>query len=374
MRRAFCRQVDLLQAFQAGLPTSIPHDSYDTKPFSNLDDSDFDEQSTYLPAPRPEIEPTRILQFSVKCRLITSFSAAFRSAISLKAIPIENVMQLDRDVREAHSIIPASLHVRNIGSSSADSSSVVMARVDIELLFRRTLCTLHRKHMTAGNAYSREVCRASALSILNCLVDLRREMQPGHMLAGDQWLMSCYAMHDFVFAAMLLCLVVSQRRKGNANHDVLRESKDEIEMIREAWKATNALSGTSREAKRVATVLGRMLTSLEGNPQVSNTASTQHNTTQRMKHDQDIAVAMAFPAAHASLAPAPPGEPQFQFTLEQDPFENLNAIPEDIDWAYFDQYYQAMNTNPEVALNSANMFTYNAAGWGAVDAAGLPIR
>lgn len=227
--------------------------------------------------------------------------------------------------------------------------------------------------MTAGNPYSRDVCRSSALAILTCLVDLRREMQPGHMLAGDQWLMSCYAMHDFVFAAMLLCLVVSQRREGNANHDVLRESQDEIEMIREAWKATNALSGTSREAKRVATVLGRMLVSLEGNLHGSDTASTHHKTTRRTKHGQDVAAAVAFPAANAGLAL--PGEPQFQFSFEQDPFEHLSTIPpEDIDWAYLNQYYMNTNMNTEVGLNSANMFMYDGTGVGAVDAAGLPMR
>ena len=122
----------------------------------------------------------------------------------------------------------------------------------------------------------------------------------------------------------------------------------------------------------MATVLGRMLVSLEGNLQVSDTASTQHNTTQRTKHDQDVTAAVAFPAANASLAP--PGEPQFQFTFEQDPFENLSAIPEDIDWACLDQYYLNMNMNPEVGLNSANMFMYNATGVGTMDASGLPSR
>lgn len=351
MRRrvwAICKQIDLLQAFQLGLPTYIPHDSYDTKPFSNLADSDFDEQSTYLPPSRPENEPTRILQFSVKCRVIIAFSQAFRSAISLKPIAIEKVMELDREVREAHSTVPPSLQIRRIASSFADSSSVIMARIDIELLFRKTLCTLHRKSMIAGNAYSREVCRVSAMSILTHLVDLRRELQPGNMLAADQWLMSCYTMHDFLLAAMVLCLLVSQRRERNANEEGLRDSQEEIAMIREAYHATHVLSNQSKEAKRVSNVLASMLSSLEQN--LSETSSTyQQNTLRQSKQDQDAAAAVAFPAADM----APLGS---QFTFEHDPFENLSSIPQGIDWAYLDQYY--LNMNPNLAMNT-NMFMYN---------------
>lgn len=343
MRRrlwAICRQIDLLQAFQLGLPMYIPHDAYDTKPFSNLADSDFDEESTYLPPSRPETEPTRISQFSVKCRVIVTFSQAFCSSISLKPISIDKVMELDREVREAHGTVPPSLQTRPIAGSFTENSSVIMARIEIELLFRKTLCSLHRKPMTAGNSFSREVCRESAMSILIHLVDLSRELQPQGQLAHDQWPMSCYMMHDFLLSSMLLCLVISQRRKENHPQKAIDESQAEIAMIREAYNAINVLSRHSKEARRVSNVLASMLSSLETNYSNPNSAAPQPKT------GQDAAAAVAFPSA--LLAP-----PEPRFTFEYDPFENLNSIPEDIDWAFFDQYY--LNTNP-------NMFMYNATG------------
>jgi hypothetical protein len=228
-----------------------------------------------------------------------------------------------------------------------------MARIDIDLLYHRTLCTLHRKPMIVSHAYSRGVVRASAMAILSDLIELRAEMAPGRMLAGDQWLMSCYAMHDFLFAAMLLCLVVSggRRRQGVGGS----EEREELHMIREAYEATYALSGVSREARRVSNVLGRMLTSLE------SSSADAYAAQQSVKHDcdQDVAAALAFPAN----ANAPLPEPHPHFTFEQDPFENLSSIPEDIDWACLDQYYMNMNEGMGMGMEGgmgagANMFLY----------------
>jgi hypothetical protein len=344
-----CRQIDLLQAFQLGLPTYIPDDSFDTRTFSNLADSDFDEDSTFLPDSRPETEPTRILQFKVKCRIINAFSDALRAALSLKPLAQGRVMELDEEVRAAHRTVPSSLQIRSISSSFADNSSVIMARIDIEVLYRKVLCTLHRKAMIAGNAYSREVCRECAISILEHLIELLRELQPGGQLAHDLWLMSCYTMHDFLLAAMLLCLVVSQRRKENANLKTMHESQ-EIAMIREAYLATNVLSQQSKEAKRVSNVLYSMLSSLELSFSEPSAAAQQNVQQQK---DQDTGAAVAFPAASMM--------PPVQHTFDYDPFDNLNAIPEDIDWAFLDEYY--LNT-------SANMFLYN----NTADVAPIPTR
>lgn len=343
MRRrvwAICRQIDLLQAFQLGLPTYIPSDSFDTMTFSNLPDSDFDENSTFLPESRPETEPTRILQFRVKCRIINAFSGALTAALSLKPLTEERVMELDEEVHAIMKTVPPSLRIRSIASSFADNSSVIMARIDIEVLYRKVLSTLHRKAMIGGNTYSRDICRESAISILEHLIDLLRELQPGCQLANDLWLMSCYTMHDFLLAAMLLCLLVSQRRKDNANPKAIQDSQQEIAMIREAYLVTNVLSQQSKEAKRVSNVLYSMLSSLELN--FSETGANAQQDVPQQTKDQDAAAAVAFPAA--SMVPPVP------HTFDYDPFDNLNAIPEDIDWAFLDEYY----------LNaSANMFLYN---------------
>jgi hypothetical protein len=64
MRRrtwSLCIQIDLLTAFQFGLPSTVQYPTWDTRPPSNLLDSDFDEETVVLPLPRPDTELTDIV-------------------------------------------------------------------------------------------------------------------------------------------------------------------------------------------------------------------------------------------------------------------------------------------------------------------------
>ena len=187
----------------------------------------------------------------------------FAQQISLKPISQEKLTALDEEVRRAHSAMPSSLAIRPITTSFLDASAVIMARIDFELLFQKTLCTLHRRPMRAGNRYSREVCGSSATSILTHLIDLRKGPQPGGQLAQDQWPMACCSKQDSLFGASLLCHVISLRRKDEASEEGLQESREDITMIREAYRATPTLNVQFKEAKRASTLLANMLSSLE---------------------------------------------------------------------------------------------------------------
>lgn len=65
-RRAWslCLQLDLLIAFQFGLPSTVQYPTWDTRPPSNLLDSDFDEDTMVLPAARPDNELTDLLFYN----------------------------------------------------------------------------------------------------------------------------------------------------------------------------------------------------------------------------------------------------------------------------------------------------------------------
>lgn len=337
MRRriwAICRQIDLLLAFQLGLPTYIPTDSFDTKAFRNLEDDDFDEDTLQLPASRPETEATRFLHFVAKCRLTTAFSKAFRSAISLAPVSIETVMELDREVREAQGQIPPPLQNRSIASSFADSSTIIMARIDCEMLYRKTLCVLHRKQMILGNAYSTSVCTESATEILKHLIDLHKELQPGGQLYAEQWILSSFAVHDFQLAAMILCLALSQNRKAKVRQHTENssESQAQLDLIRKTYHVFADLSVAWKAAERVANMLKSMLWSLEQEAGDINLGAASRDHERFVQRQTSL----------LSTQPSPMPSNSLGFT--QDPFDSLASLPNDIDWAYLDQY--CLDVNP----------------------------
>ncbi|KPI40180.1 putative transcriptional regulatory protein [Cyphellophora attinorum] len=95
MRRrvwAMIRQFDLMASFQLGLPANVVPDSWDTKMPRNLLDSDFNEDTKVLPPSRPESEPTKILYFIVKSRLMGCFSKICSQAMLFKTSTQAEIM------------------------------------------------------------------------------------------------------------------------------------------------------------------------------------------------------------------------------------------------------------------------------------------
>lgn len=72
-------QLDMLVSFQLGLPSNVQFPTWDTRPPTNLLDSDFDENSVQLPPARPDSETTEPLFYIAKHKLMVRF---VRSLIS----------------------------------------------------------------------------------------------------------------------------------------------------------------------------------------------------------------------------------------------------------------------------------------------------
>lgn len=276
MRRrvwAMIRQFDLMVSFQQGIPNNVPPDSWDTKSPSNLLDSDFDEDTKVLPDSRPETEPTLILYFVVKSRIIDVYGKICHHALSFPSPPatLSEIMALDTLARETADKIPQSLRDRPISQSVTDQAFEIIVRMNISFLWRKSLCVLHRKYMIAdGNDYSHRTCIETASAMCETFIDIYAEFQPGGTFANDGWMLSSFTIVDFLLMTMVLSLALSVSRKKVLNSggnfeawSSLDETKRIIGILDKSQAICIELGDKSREARRVSGVLKSVLEKLK---------------------------------------------------------------------------------------------------------------
>lgn len=277
MRRriwATIRHFDLMNSFQTGLPSSIQSGQYDTALPLNLEDSDFDESSTILPPARPEGYTNKMTYFIAKGIVMTVFEKILNQELSLLPVPYDRVMELDTEIRQALAAVPQPMKHKPMAQSFADPPHVIMLRLSIELLYQKSLCVLHRKYLTQGSSspYSRNVCSAAAMEILNLQATVHQEAEPGGQLYQDRWMLSSFTYNDFFLAAMILCLDVStsHQNEQNGEGDDRREMK--IDMLQRSYYICSEQKSTSKEARRVTEALATMLGKLRPSFTSVNTA------------------------------------------------------------------------------------------------------
>lgn len=103
MRRrtwSLCMQLDMLISFQLGLPSTIQYPTWDTRPPTNLLDSDFDEHTVQLPPARPASEATELLFYIAKHRLMAVFQKVIRHTLCATERPSDELEAIDREIRE----------------------------------------------------------------------------------------------------------------------------------------------------------------------------------------------------------------------------------------------------------------------------------
>ena len=145
--------MDMMMSFMLGLPSNIDADACDTKSPRNLSDSDFDADTQVLPPSRSEDDPTKMLWFIVKERLMPNFSKVCQDALGFKEKTEEEIIELDQDIRKMHTTIPTILRTRSLSDSIAEDPFLIMTRIYIEMIYLKSLCVLHRKYMARGVDY-----------------------------------------------------------------------------------------------------------------------------------------------------------------------------------------------------------------------------
>jgi hypothetical protein len=209
-------QLDTLSSYQLGLPAIMQESQYDTRPPGNFFDDDLDPDAAELPQARPETELTPVLYVIAKGRLLSVFRSIFNQPPSVRRIAYEEIMASDQRLRAAHALIPSRLRHARLEDSIMVSSTLLIQQYNLELLFQKTRCILHRHHMTEyyqnpKYAYSRSSCIQAAMTLLAHQARIFEEVQVGGRLYKDKWFLSTLEQNDFLLAAMIVCLELKSR-------------------------------------------------------------------------------------------------------------------------------------------------------------------
>ncbi|KAL6812337.1 fungal-specific transcription factor domain-containing protein [Trichoderma camerunense] len=275
-RRAWAMiwQVDHLVSFQVGLPRTISDSQCDARLPHNLVDEDFDETTQVLPTPRPISERTPVTYTIMKGKLVSVFARIVEKNYLTGGAMHEDVTQLDKHLQDAHISLPPVLRIRTMTMSITDPPDLIMQRYNLELLYQKARCVLHRRYLTDYRsdlryAYSRWSCVDAATQIIRHQSDLYDETLPGGQLYKDRWYISSLTSHDFLLAAMVLCLELSWKTTSDLHPGSLTstpKSREELSKILEtSYSIWTAFSETSMEARKASKALALMLQSTKRN-------------------------------------------------------------------------------------------------------------
>ncbi|KAI9769694.1 MAG: hypothetical protein M1840_003931 [Geoglossum simile] len=291
MRRrvwTFVKQMDLGISFQVGLPSLVRSNECDTDIPRNLFDEEFSEGMTELPPGRPLTEPTPISYTITKSRLIAVFGRILELFNSLEPRLYEDVMKLDAELQEERELIPPHLRFVPIEESVTEPAALILQRYDLDLLYHKGLCVLHRKFLARarGNprfSRSRLTCVDASMVLLAHQVTLHREtVSTAGRLRSIRWLTPSLTTSDFLQAAMIICLDLYHSTKeadgGSGKYFIAWDQERQTEMLRALETANSIwveLKDTSIEAYKACTSITMMLQNLPTSRQKTHPSVAQ---------------------------------------------------------------------------------------------------
>ncbi|KAI9648870.1 hypothetical protein NHQ30_003511 [Ciborinia camelliae] len=211
MRRrtwSLCMQLDMLISFQLGLPSNIQYPTWDTRPPTNLLDSDFDEDTLQLPPARSPNEPTELLFYIAKHRLMMVFEKVIRHTLAAFDRPQKELEAIDKEIRDTFADLPHCFQARSMEDSIVDSPSVTVTRLCVYFIYHKSLCVLHRKYVARGRTSSLQICYTSATDLVTRFLDMYKEFEPGGQLETERWFLGSLTWHDFLLACTAICLCI----------------------------------------------------------------------------------------------------------------------------------------------------------------------
>ncbi|CAI7666706.1 unnamed protein product [Penicillium pancosmium] len=207
-------QIDALVSFQMGLPSMLPAEYCDTKPPGNFHDTDLSTDMDQLPNSRSLEEGTPLRYGIVKCKIMSVFKKIVSHTQPLSSPEYSATLALDREMKNAYEAIPDVMKRRNISDSFIDASDVIMERCTLELLYLKGIVVLHRRYIrhephNLQFEPSRRFCLEAALEILARQADIYNATLFGGRLHEDAYMVTTLTEHDFLLAAMVVCLDLS---------------------------------------------------------------------------------------------------------------------------------------------------------------------
>ncbi|KAF8853474.1 hypothetical protein BDZ45DRAFT_76279 [Acephala macrosclerotiorum] len=283
MRRriwAFIRQMDTMFSFQLALPSMIRTTDCDTALPRNIFEDEFGPDSKILPPARPLTEPTPVSYMITKAQIAFEFGEILEelNAVSGKAVSYDDVLKRDNRLRDLKMNMAPHLRLRPIEECTHDPATLLMQRFNIDIFWQKTMVVLHRKYIARARqnpryAHSRRASVDASMEILRHQAQLHRESQPGGRMRTMKWFISSLTKHDFLLAAMIVCLdlhydsVTEALPERPANHDPYfwtpaqkKDMLDALENSQAIWKGS---SDSSMEAFKASGILQVILDKLK---------------------------------------------------------------------------------------------------------------
>ncbi|KAL7945651.1 hypothetical protein V8C42DRAFT_323753 [Trichoderma barbatum] len=350
------QSTDLLFSFQNGMPPIIMQDACDVGHPTNLTDDDFDEDCVSLPAPRPPTDPLPVLAYITKSKLCSVMRRVVRHVLAVAPAPYAETLELNRELQEWHASVPTCLRIRTIRNTSfTDANYTIMHRLMLEIMYLKSLCILHRPYLTthkhdAEYNASRQVCRESALMILEMQAELDIETASGGRMYEDRFMVSNLTLHHFLLAAMIICLDLSESTDIDSEERVKR-----IITLRTAYAIWSARSTTSADALHASRVLRAILNRIDSpstvasthsGPMISTPASSLLQSYDSAPTVSDDPMQQIMPLGGNDTYTADDTLFGNGMGVAMPSFEDMFANIDMFDWSSLDQYIQSSDSRP----------------------------
>ena len=279
MRRriwAFVRQMDTMFSFQLALPGMIRNTDSDTALPRNIFEDEFGPESKVLPPARPFTEPTPVSYMISKAQISFEFGAILEeiNAVNGKPVSYDDILKRDNRLRELRNNMAPHLRLRPIEECTHDPATLLMQRFNLDIMWQKTMCVLHRKYIARARqnpryAHSRRACVDASMEILRHQAKLHRESQPGGRMRTMKWFISSLTKHDYLLGAMIVCLdlhydsISESLADRPPNYDMYfwtpAQRVEMLQALETSQQIWNESAETSMEAYKASHIIGIML-------------------------------------------------------------------------------------------------------------------
>lgn len=278
MRRrawALIRMSDVIFSHQVSLPSMVYEHDCDTELPRNIFDEEFGPGTKVLPPSRPFTEPTPISYMIAKVKLCQELGNILQATSRVKdPVHYDDILRFDARLREVKEELPPHLRMQPLEDKSPDPLTLIIARFNIDILYLKIMCLLHRKYMSRARqnpryAHSRRSAIEASMETLRHLATLHRQSQSNGRFRSIKWYVSSIATKDFLLPAMLIVLDlhydVSAERSGLRQDsqtmyfwtpEQRAEMVENLELTMNIWKG---LADGSMEATKASQILEIML-------------------------------------------------------------------------------------------------------------------
>ncbi|MCJ1391630.1 hypothetical protein MMC18_004495 [Xylographa bjoerkii] len=255
-------QMDLLLSFQLGLPTMIRTKECDAETPRYLHEEELYEDMQELPPSRSPSEPTRISYLITKQHLLQVFAKVVRYLHDSSEHSYSRVLELNDELIQARSKIPLHLQLQDKPQPEFVPRSIVLERMQLQMFYHKAICVLNRRYLSVTTGQpdfrrSRWLCLESAMSLLSIQTTMHKN--------GVGWYHFSLTSHDFLLAAVIVCLVIHNVRECKGHLDDTSGAIDGFtttELLDALINSNNIWEDvleSSSDARRAARVLGIML-------------------------------------------------------------------------------------------------------------------